>query len=100
MAAKPKSTAKAAGSVRPTRVTQVNQFLREHGIKDVGLERGHGYFSFWGMPIHAWLNRIVMAERLDTLTLNQWLEKYRELEKQNKSDPLGAKKTKARRRKK
>jgi hypothetical protein len=78
-----KPQTKADGSVKPTRVSQVNSFLRQHGLKDVTLERGHGYFTFWGMPIDRWLNRVVLVEGLDELTLDQWLEKYRELEKQN-----------------
>ncbi|HEV8606825.1 MAG TPA: hypothetical protein VGQ99_15880 [Tepidisphaeraceae bacterium] len=93
MPAKEKKEATASGSVRPTRLPQVNNYLRQHGIKDVRLDRGHGYFTFWGVPIDHWLNRVVVG-RLDALTLNDWLEKYRELEKQNKStNPLGAKKT-------
>ncbi len=72
-----------AGSTRPTKLPQVNKFLQQHGIQKVRLERGHGYFTFWGMPIDNWLNRVVVVDRLDELTLDQWLEKYRELEKQN-----------------
>jgi hypothetical protein len=71
---------------------QVNQFLQQHGITNVRLERGHGYFTFWGVPIDKWLSRVVVVDRLDALTLQQWLEKYRELEKQNsRANPFAEK---------
>src|SRR4051812_15521276 len=93
--AKKKSAAKEDGSVRPTRLPQVNNFLKQQGIDGVELERGHGYFTFWGMPIQHWLNRIVLGDRLDALTLDEWLEKYRQLEKQNRlSNPLDRAKAK------
>jgi hypothetical protein len=77
------------GSTRPTKLPQVNKFLQRHGIKDVRLERGHGYFTFWGVPIDDWLNRVVVVDRLDALTLEQWLAKYRQLEEQNqRANPL------------
>jgi len=92
MAAKKKNEAAASGSTRPTKLPQVNKFLAQHGIKNVRLERGHGYFTFWGMPIDKWLNRVVMADRLGELTLDEWLEKYRELEKQNeRANPFAGK---------
>ena len=54
------------------------------------LRRGSFYFEFWGASIMGWLNRVVMLDRLGALTLGEWLEKYRELEKQNRSaNPLG-----------
>src|SRR5881296_206746 len=83
MAAKTKKDAANDGSIRPTKLPQVNKFLQQHGIKNVRLERGHGYFTFWGVPIDKWLNRVVVGERLDALTLDEWLEKYRQLEEQN-----------------
>ena len=39
------------GSLHPTKLPQVNKFLQQHGIKNIRLERGHGYFQFWGVPI-------------------------------------------------
>jgi len=100
-ATKKKESAAMAGSIKPTRLPQVNNFLRQHGIADVRLERGHGYFTFWGVPIDHWLNRIVVGDRLDALTLDEWLEKYRQLEKQNKrANPLNGVSGKSRSRKK
>ncbi|HEV8377315.1 MAG TPA: hypothetical protein VGP99_00575, partial [Tepidisphaeraceae bacterium] len=91
MPAKKKKESAAEGSIRPMKLPQVNKFLQHHGIRDVRLERGHGYFTFWGVPIDDWLNRIVVGDRLDALTLEQWLEKYRQLERQNaRGNPLGA----------
>ena len=87
----------SSGSIRPTRLPQVNQFLQQHGIKNVRLERGHGYFSFWGMPIDKWLNRVVVLDRLDALTLNEWLEKFRQLEKQHSGANLFQEKQKKKR---
>jgi hypothetical protein len=71
------------GSLRPTKLPQVNKSLQQHGIKNVRLERGKGYFQFWGVPIDKWLNRVVVVDRLDALTLDEWLAKYRQLEQQN-----------------
>jgi hypothetical protein len=71
------------GSLHPTKLPQVNKFLQQHGIKNIRLERGHGYFQFWGVSIDKWLNRVVVVDRLDALTLDEWLGKYRQLEKQN-----------------
>src|SRR6185295_15690787 len=83
------------GSIRPMKLPQVNKFLQQHGIEGVRLERGHGYFTFWGVPIDDWLNRIVVGDRLDALTLDEWLEKYRQLEQQhNRGNPLSTVKKK------
>src|SRR4051812_6493165 len=101
MAAKAKNAAAISGSSRPTKLPQVNKFLQQHGIKDVRLERGHGYFTFWGVPIDDWLNRIVVGDRVDALTLDEWLEKYRQLEQQHhRGNPLSAAKKKAKSKKK
>jgi hypothetical protein len=93
---KEKPKARVEGSVRPMRLPQVNSFLKAHGIDDVQLERGHGYFQFWGVPIDHWLSRVIVGDRLDERTLDQWLETYRQLEKQNQSsNPLSASKAKS-----
>jgi 7,8-dihydro-6-hydroxymethylpterin-pyrophosphokinase len=84
MAAKSKKETAGGGSIRPAKLPQVNKFLEQHGIANVRLERGHGYFTLWGVPIDDWLNRVVVVDRLDALTLDQWLEKYRQLEEQNR----------------
>jgi hypothetical protein len=77
------------GSLHPTKLSQVNKFLQQHGIKSVRLERGQGYFQFWGISIDKWLNRVVVVDRLDELTLDGWLAKYRQLEEQNhRPNPL------------
>ena len=92
MAGKSKKETAGGASSRPTKLPQVNKFLQQHGIENVRLERGHGYFTFWGVPIDQWLNRVVVVDRLDALTLEQWLEKYRQLEEQNKrANPLAEK---------
>jgi len=80
----PQKNAKPSdGSLHPTKLPQVNKFLQQHGIKNIRLERGHGYFQFWGMPIDKWLNRLVVVDRLDAFSLDEWLGKYRQLEEQN-----------------
>src|ERR1051325_8474580 len=87
------------GSTRPTKLPQVNKFLQQHGIKNIRLERGRGYFQFWGLAIDKWLNRVVVTDRLDDFTLDEWLAKYRQLEEQNqRANPFQhkAKKEKAR----
>ena len=71
------------GSIRPTKLPQVNKFFQQHGIKNIRLERGRGYFQFWGMPIDKWLNRVVV---------DKWLAKYRQLEQQNqRANPFAEK---------
>jgi hypothetical protein len=89
----PKKIAKPIdGSLHPTKLPQVNKFLQQHGVKNIRLERGKGYFQFWGMPIEKWLNRVVLVDRLDELTLDEWLEKYRQLEEQNqRANPFAQK---------
>jgi hypothetical protein len=92
MPAKTKKEAVEGGSIRPTKLPQVNKFLHQHGIKDVRLERGHGYFTFWGVPIDKWLSRVIVVDRLDALTLNEWLARYRQLEEQNeRANPFAVK---------
>jgi len=92
MAGKSKKETAGNGSSRPTKLPQVNKYLQQHGIRNVRLERGHGYFTFWGVPIDDWLNRVVVVDRLDALTLGEWLEKYRQLEEQNmRANPFAAK---------
>ena len=78
------ATKSTPANQRPKRLSQVNAFLRQHGIAGVELRRGRGYFDFWGMPIAHWLNRSVLVDRLEELSLQQWLDKYRELERQNR----------------
>src|SRR3954471_5396102 len=73
MAGKSKKDVTADGSIRPTKLPQVNKFLQQQGIKNVRLERGQGYFQFWGMPIDKWLNRVVLVDRLDELSLDEWV---------------------------
>src|SRR5438132_513757 len=78
-------------SLRASRVTQVNAFLRQNGVEGVELRRHTYYFEFFGPPTYGWMTSSVLTDRLDSITLGEWLEKFRELERPNRSDPLGAK---------
>ena len=72
-------------STRPRRITQVNEYLRQNAVKGIELRRGNFYFEFVGPSIAGWLNRIVQVKAINALTLREWIAKYRELEKQNRS---------------
>jgi hypothetical protein len=86
-----KAKPRLSPSLHPTRVTQVNAFLRQNGVENVELRRYIYYFEFFGPPTYGWMTSSVRTDRLNSITLGEWLEKYRELERQNRSDPLGAK---------
>lgn len=81
--------------LRPRRVTQVNAFLRQHDIGNVELRRHAYYFDFFGPPTYGWMTSSVLTDRLDSMSLGEWLAKYRELEKLNKGNALGKPVTKA-----
>jgi hypothetical protein len=80
-----------SGEKRPGRVTEVNAFLRENGVEGVELRRRGYYFDFFGPATYGWMMGVVPTAELGSMTLGEWLGKYRELERQNRSDPLGLK---------
>jgi hypothetical protein len=70
-------------AVRPTRITQVTQFLRANGITGVSLDRGRGCFYFRAPRTMGWVGKSIVGEKVGELTLGEWLAKYREVVKLN-----------------
>jgi hypothetical protein len=66
------------------RITQkaVNDELLRLGCK-VRLEKGSGYFYFFGGEAADWLDRTVNVPALSSLTLKQWPDEFRRLKKLN-----------------
>ena len=60
----------------------INDELKRLG-HDVRVEKGDGYFYFWGAEVNAWLDRTVKVPTLGTLTLEQWVEEFNRLKKLN-----------------
>ena len=75
-------------NLRPQRITQVNAFLRQNGIANVELRRHSYYFAFFGPPTYGWMTSSILTDRLDSMTLREWLAKFRELEKLNQGNVL------------
>ena len=61
----------------------VNQELARLG-HDVLLAKGRGYFYFWTGEAADWLDRTVNVPSLSALTLDQWVEEFRRLQKLNR----------------
>jgi hypothetical protein len=61
----------------------INGELERLGARAV-LARGDGYFYFWGGEVTDWLDRTVRVPTLSSLTLEQWIERYRELKNKNR----------------
>jgi hypothetical protein len=69
----------------PARLTlkAVNQELARLG-HDALLAKGDGYFYFWTGEAADWLDRTVNVPSLSALTLDQWMEEFRRLQKLNR----------------
>lgn len=50
---------------------------------DVYLEKGDGYFYFRGAVPNDWLDKTVKVPTLNSLTLEQWVQKFIRLKKLN-----------------
>jgi hypothetical protein len=61
----------------------INSELERLGAHAV-LARGDGYFYFWGGEAADWLDRTVRMPTPSSLTLEQWIERYRELKEKNR----------------
>ncbi len=60
----------------------VNDELAKAGITS-RLERASGYFYFQGGEAADWLDRSVRAEKISSLTVEEWLGEFRRLKKLN-----------------
>jgi hypothetical protein len=69
----------------PARITlkTVNDELARLGY-DARLAKGSGYFYFWTGEAADWLDRTVKAPVLNALTLEQWIQEFRRLQKLNR----------------
>jgi hypothetical protein len=61
----------------------INSELEGVGSRAV-LAKGDGYFYFSGGEATDWLDRTVRVPTLSSLTLEQWIEQYRELKDKNR----------------
>ena len=61
----------------------INSELERLGAHAV-LASGDGYFYFWGGEAADWLDRTVQVSTLSSLTLEQWIARYRELTEKNR----------------
>lgn len=59
-------------------LAKVNQALEQMGIEE-RLVKGQRYFYFWEGNAATWTSTMVCVERLNELTLNQWLNEYKNL---------------------
>ena len=48
------------------------------------MEKGDGYFYFYGGEVTDWLDRILKVPTLSSLTLEQWVEEFEKLRKSNR----------------
>lgn len=61
----------------------INDELERIGA-DAVLARGDGNFYFWGGEATDWLDRTVRVPSLHSLTLEEWIERYRDLREKNR----------------
>lgn len=66
----------------PLSLKAINAEFARHGIQAL-LARGDGYFYFWSGEAADWLERTVRVPNLHTFTIEQWLEQFRILKKEN-----------------
>ena len=66
----------------PTTLRTVNTALKQEGISAM-LRKGPGYFYFEGTNVGTYRSSSVMVYAVCELTVQQWIEEYRELEKEN-----------------
>ena len=60
----------------------INDELKRLGY-DVHLDKGDGYFYFWCGEANDWLDKTVNVSTLSSLTIEQWVEAFKRLEKLN-----------------
>jgi hypothetical protein len=59
-------------------IKAVNKAVAALGSSDE-LVKADGYFYFWGYDASNWPSSSVMANRVNDLTLEQWVEEYKSL---------------------
>ena len=66
-----------------TTLKAVNSALAAKGY-EAYLEKGDGYFYFYGGEVTEWLDRIIKVPTLGSLTVEQWVEEFEKLKKLNR----------------
>jgi hypothetical protein len=66
-----------------TTLKAVNRALAAKGF-EAHLEKGDGYFYFYGGEVTDWLDRIVKVPILSSLAVEQWVEEFEKLKKLNR----------------
>lgn len=61
----------------------VNAEFAKRGI-EAFLAKDAGYFLLRGPAVTEWLNRSVAVEHIGDLSLEQWVDAYRKLERENR----------------
>lgn len=57
-------------------VAKVNKALRQRGVDDVTLRRGHGYYYFSGEGTWGWYETAVYVYRVENYTLAAWMSEF------------------------
>lgn len=75
--------------MRPLTLKTINKHLMAHGYPEE-LVKGRGYFYFVGPGTDRWYTASVMVNRLNQLTLDQWVAELNALRSRNSQhcDPV------------
>jgi hypothetical protein len=63
-------------------VKAINQELAKRDIEAM-LVNGGGYFFFRGPAVNSWLDRTVQVAKVSDLTLDQWVQVFKDLKRKN-----------------
>jgi hypothetical protein len=63
-------------------INAVNQELAKRDIQAT-LANGGGYFFFRGPDVNSWLDRTVQVSKISDLTVDQWLQAFKDLKRKN-----------------
>jgi hypothetical protein len=69
------------GSMRVT-IKAVNQELAKRNIQAT-LANGGGYFLFRGPDVNSWLDRTVKVSKISDLTLDRWMQAFKDLKRKD-----------------
>jgi len=66
----------------PLTLKAINAELAKQG-HNVRLEKGDGYFYFFGGEAADWLDRTIRVPKVSSLTLEQWVAEFGNVKKRN-----------------
>lgn len=55
-------------------INKVNEALRKAGFQDLRIEKGNGYFYFYGRDTDKWFETGVYVFRLNQMTIEEWVK--------------------------